>query len=91
MSNDIRVRAIATLESDGFCVTEWHDEPNVTYAAHVHARAEVRIVVEGTMSIIVAGDERRLGPGDRIDLAADVPHSARVGPNGVHYIAGTRR
>ena len=78
---------IAALEAEGLFVTEWTDEPGTVYDTHVHNTDEVRVVLEGSMSVDC--DERTidLGPGDRLDIAAGRPHSARIGPQGVRYLA----
>jgi quercetin dioxygenase-like cupin family protein len=86
-----REQAIAALRAEGLDVTEWTDEPGATYEEHSHARAEVRFVLEGTMTIVASGMGHELGPGDRIDLAPGEPHAARVGPAGVRYLAATAR
>lgn len=42
---------------------------------HVHPRQETRAqLVSGTLRFVVAGRERRLGPGDAITIPAGVPH-----------------
>ncbi|MBI5103578.1 MAG: cupin domain-containing protein [Solirubrobacterales bacterium] len=42
---------------------------------HVHPRQETRAEVRsGTLRFVVAGEERRLGPGDAITIPAGVPH-----------------
>lgn len=86
-----RAGAIAALDAEGLEVTEWHDDAGASYEEHHHPLAETRIVLDGTMTIVVSGHEHTLGPGDRIDLAPGEPHSAQVGPEGVHYLAATKR
>jgi quercetin dioxygenase-like cupin family protein len=83
-----RERLIASLEAEGFFVTEWTDEPNASYAEHVHETNEVRVVLEGSMTITTAGRTIDLAAGDRLDVAAGQPHSAVVGYGGVRYLAG---
>jgi hypothetical protein len=43
------------------------------------------------MSITVDGREHVLHSGDRVDIGPGQLHAARVGPDGVHYIAGSAR
>jgi mannose-6-phosphate isomerase-like protein (cupin superfamily) len=89
---DIDRRAtIAALEAEGLCVTEWRDDPNTSYLAHSHPYREVRVVLEGSMTIAVAERAVDLRPGDRMDLDPGQEHSAVVGAAGVRYIAGTAR
>lgn len=82
---------IAALESEGLSITEWTDDAGVAYPAHAHPYREVRIVLEGSMTMVVDGRRCVLHPGARIDLAADEVHEAAVGPDGVRYLAGTDR
>ena len=83
--------AIASLNAEGLFVTEWHDEPGASYEKHAHPHLEIRIVLEGRMTVHVGGVVYDLGPGDRIDLEPGQLHSAVVGADGVHYLAGTKR
>lgn len=91
MDDAERRRAIAELEAEGLDVTEWSDDASASYATHAHEHREVRIVLEGALTMIVDGNERELGPGDRMDLESGQEHAARVGPDGVRYLAGTQR
>lgn len=79
------------LRADGLDVTEWSDEPDAAYPEHAHRTREVRIVLDGTMTVVVGGTSHALGPGDRIDLPPGEPHSALVGPEGCSYLAGSER
>lgn len=82
-----RASWIGALEAEGLLVTEWTDEPNTVYGEHTHDSSEVRVVIEGSMSVECDGETIVLGPGDRLDIAAGRPHSARVGESGVRYLA----
>lgn len=86
-----RAQLIAALDHEGFDVTEWTDEAGATYGEHAHTHHEVRVVLAGSMTIVVDGVEHRLGPHERIDLEAGTLHSARVHESGVRYLAGSRR
>ena len=86
-----RTEAIDVLASEGLFVTEWSDDADAFYPSHVHEQREVRIVLEGTMTIRTPTAVHELGPGDRVDLAAGEQHEARVGPRGVRYLAGSAR
>jgi quercetin dioxygenase-like cupin family protein len=81
---------VAALRDEGLRVIEWTDEPGGIYPEHVHPGLEVRVVLEGSMTIWAAGETHELGPGDRFDILPSVPHGARVGPEGVRFLAGTR-
>jgi quercetin dioxygenase-like cupin family protein len=82
---------IASLEAEGLTVTEWTDDAGTSYAAHAHGRREVRVVLEGSMTIAIDGVARRLGPGERLDIEAGRLHEATIGPEGVRYLAGAVR
>ena len=86
-----RKRLIRQLREEGLDVTEWSDEPDASYPEHAHAAREVRVVLQGTMTLVVNGVTHVLGPGDRLDLAPDEAHSAVIGPGGCTYLAGSDR
>lgn len=86
-----RDEIVAQLRSEGLIVTEWHDAPGTDYPEHAHRYDEVRVVLEGGMTIVVGDTPYELGPADRIDLVAGELHSARVHATGCRYLAGTRR
>lgn len=87
--NKIRAR----LEQEGLRPTRFEMVPGDVYGDHAHPEAEIRWVVSGRMRIVVREgarpgapgvggcehyDEIILEPGDRLDLAANVVHSADV-------------
>lgn len=72
--NKIRAR----LEQEGLRPYRFEMVPGDTYGDHSHPEAEIRWVVSGRMRIRVDYEELILEPGDRLDLAANVVHSADV-------------
>lgn len=86
-----RAALIAALEAEDLLVTEWTDDPGASYAAHAHEHLEIRVVLEGSMTIVTDGTPHVLRAGDRIDLPAGREHSASVGAEGVRYLAGSDR
>lgn len=72
-------------------MTEWTDDAGAAYPAHTHPHREVRIVLEGSMTMTVDGRTCDLHAGERIDLAAGQVHEATIGPRGVRYLAGSDR
>ncbi len=82
---------VRILRAEGLFVTEWVDEPGTSYPEHSHAFREVRLILEGTLTLVVGSAEVTLQPGDRIDLEPGEAHSARTGDGGVRYLAGTAR
>ena len=91
MSDVDRNALIAALEAEDLRVTEWTDDAGTSYAPHAHEHIEVRVVLEGSMTIMADGHTHHLRPGDRIDLAPGQLHSARIGEGGVRYLAGSLR
>ena len=72
--NKIRAR----LEQEGLRPYRFELVPGDVYGDHDHPEAEIRWVVSGRMRIQVDREEIILEPGDRLDLAANVVHSADV-------------
>jgi quercetin dioxygenase-like cupin family protein len=72
--NKIRAR----LEQEGLSPYRFDMIPGDVYGDHAHPEAEIRWVVSGRMRIRVNDEEIILEPGDRLELAADVVHSADV-------------
>ena len=81
------------LTGEGLSVSEWSDPSGTVYPVHTHEFPEVRVVVRGKLRIGLpeSGEEILLGPGDRLDLPANVPHWADVGGNGpVVYLSASK-
>jgi quercetin dioxygenase-like cupin family protein len=72
--NKIRAR----LEQEGLCPYRFEMVPGDAYGDHSHPEAEIRWVVSGRMRVLIEHEELILEPGDRLDLAANVVHSADV-------------
>ncbi len=79
------------LRDDGYTtVYEWQDAPNAYYPPHAHPNETAHVVLEGEMTIIVAGKAQVFGPGDRFDVPAGSEHAARIGASGCRYLVGER-
>jgi len=72
--NKVRAR----LEQEGLSPSRFEMMPGDEYGDHAHPNAEIRWVVSGRMRVFVDREELTLEPGDRLDLAANVLHSADV-------------
>jgi quercetin dioxygenase-like cupin family protein len=72
--NKVRAR----LEQEGLRPYRFEMIPGDEYGDHAHPDAEIRWVVSGRMRVVVGHEELILEPGDRLDLAANVVHSADV-------------
>ena len=56
--------------------------PGAVMPDHNHPHEQLGYVVEGTMVLNLAGDERTLQPGDAYAIPGGVTHRAVGGPNG---------
>ncbi len=72
--NKIRAR----LEQEGLSPYRFDMTPGDVYGDHAHPDAEICWVVSGRMRICIGDEEIILEPGDRLDLSANVVHSADV-------------
>lgn len=57
-------------------------EPGAVMPDHHHPHEQLGYVVEGSMVLNIAGDERNLQPGDAYTIPGDVVHRAVGGPAG---------
>lgn len=77
--------------SEGFDeVLERSWAPDTVLAEHAHPFAVKAIVTQGRMWLTVNGQTRELRPGDHFELARDVPHDERYGPEGTAYWVARR-
>jgi molybdopterin-guanine dinucleotide biosynthesis protein A len=65
-------------------------DPDVVLDTHSHPFAVQAQVVRGRMWLTVGGQTRDMSAGDTFELAADVPHSERYGPQGAAYWVARR-
>ena len=65
--------------------------PGAVAPIHTHPFEANALVVQGEMWLTEqGGTERRLTSGDRFNLAANVPHEERYGPQGATYWVARR-
>jgi len=81
------------MESEGLTPYAWSNGPGDRYAAHTHSYHKVIYCVQGTIRFYLPDYNAalELRPGDRLDLPAEVRHSAVVGPAGVLCLEGHRQ
>ena len=72
--NKIRAR----LEREGLSPSRFDMIPGDSFPDHSHSEAEIRWVTSGKMRVVIGNEEIILGPGDRLDLAPNIVHSADV-------------
>ena len=58
-------------------------EPGAIVAEHSHANEQLGVVVEGSVSLTVAGETRQLEVGDAYLVPSDLPHNGVAGAEGV--------
>ena len=79
------------LRSQGFAHTYvWQDGPNARYADHTHPTETAHIILEGELTLIMDGQSKTYGAGERCDVPAGAVHSARMGPAGCRYLIGEK-
>jgi hypothetical protein len=76
---------VARLAADGLDAHAWSNGPGDRYGLHEHGFDKVLVAAVGsiTFSLPALGRSVELVAGDRLDLPADTPHGALVGPAGV--------
>ncbi|ADO45554.1 Cupin 2 conserved barrel domain protein [Hydrogenobacter thermophilus TK-6] len=68
----------------------WEDAPGTYYGWHTHAEDEVRMVLEGSITIGTEEKVYHLKPGDILEVPAGTRHWAKT-EEGVKYLCGTRK
>ena len=81
----------AAARAEGFDeVLERNWEPHTVIASHTHSFAVKAVLVAGEMWLTVGERVQHLLPGDRFELAKDVPHDERYGEEGAVYWVARR-
>lgn len=81
----------AQLEREGFGHTYvWEDGPGAEYPDHTHRMETAHIILNGEMTLTMAGETRTYRAGERCDVPAGAVHAARMGPRGCRYLIGER-
>lgn len=71
-------------------VLERQWKPGTVIDTHTHAFAVKALVVQGELWLTVGAGTRHLRAGDPFDLARDVPHAERYGPEGATFWVARR-
>jgi quercetin dioxygenase-like cupin family protein len=66
------------LERAGYLVARYTYDAGTTFPDHVHEVDKIDAVVSGRFRMVVAGHLAMLGPGDWVEVARGVRHSAAV-------------
>lgn len=79
------------LHSEGFSRTYiWEDRPGAAYPDHTHGVETAHIILEGEMTLTMAGRDATYRAGERCDVPAGAVHAARMGPSGCRYLIGEK-
>ena len=90
MSSDPEALAAEVFAVEGLKPRTWSNEPGYRYGEHRHPFHKVLFCVRGSITFHTLNGDIRLGPGDRLDLPPDTPHSATVGEKGVTCMEAAR-
>lgn len=75
--------APAVFAEEGLDPHRWSNVPGYFYEEHSHSYHKVLVCESGSITFHTPDGDVMLGPGNRLDLPADTPHSATVGHHGV--------
>jgi quercetin dioxygenase-like cupin family protein len=71
-----------TLHGDAITMAIVEIDPGAALPGHRHVNEQLGMVLRGSMTFRVGGEERVLGPGGMWRIPSNVPHSATAGPDG---------
>jgi len=79
------------LQREGKATAWWSDVPGARSGTEARHWPETRWVVSGYLRVRVGTETYDLGPGDRLDLPADTPHTTEViGLSTAIHLVGTK-
>jgi quercetin dioxygenase-like cupin family protein len=82
---------MAQLQSEGYSVFKWSDEPGTRYGPHSHPEDQSHWILSGELELRVGHETYKLRAGDRDFLPANTVHSASVrGSGAVTYLIGAK-
>jgi quercetin dioxygenase-like cupin family protein len=61
-------------------------DPNLQIPEHHHENEQLGFVIQGKVTMVIAGDEQELSAGGTYSIRSNVPHSARTGPEGATVV-----
>ncbi len=76
-----------TFDSEGATVTAYDFEGGAQFPLHSHAQEQVTLINEGEVELTVAGEVKRLVPGDWSVIPPRVEHGVRAGAAGAKFVA----
>lgn len=79
------------LESEGYSVFQWIDEPGTKYGPHAHDEDQSHWIISGELELRIGYESYTLSAGDRDYLPANTMHSASVPQRAaVTYLIGKK-
>jgi quercetin dioxygenase-like cupin family protein len=79
------------LSAEGFAhMYVWQDGPQAIYTDHTHDGLTAHVILDGEMTLTMAGKSQTFRAGDRCDVPAGAVHSAQMGPKGCRYLVGEK-
>lgn len=66
------------LREEGYNIYVHSHPAGMVFPEHKHTHLTVHIILSGQMAVIMDGEEYLLKSGDRLEIPADVLHSAEV-------------
>jgi quercetin dioxygenase-like cupin family protein len=57
-------------------------DPDSPLPEHEHENEQLGMILRGSMTFRIGGEEQELGPGDTWSIPSRTPHSATAGPDG---------
>ncbi|KAF6778035.1 hypothetical protein AHF37_02581 [Paragonimus kellicotti] len=82
---------LAKLKKEGCSCVDYKFQPGCTFSEHKHAEDKMDCIVSGHLWFKMFGEEIILGPGDRLEVPRNTPHSAGVhGNEQVVFVDATR-
>jgi quercetin dioxygenase-like cupin family protein len=82
---------IEMLAREGFQTTALVErEADASLENHTHAFEAKALILEGDLTLTVAGKKTRYRTGDVFHLMTNETHSERYGPDGVCYLVGRK-
>ena len=70
--------------------TSGRTAPTPATPDHTHATETAHIILDGELTLIMAGRSTTYRTGERCDVPAGAIHAARMGPAGCRYLIGEK-
>jgi uncharacterized cupin superfamily protein len=81
----------SSWQKRGFTFGSWEDFPNTLWENIVHDKDELFMLVAGEIELELAGQRKRIEPGEEIFIPAGILRSKRIlSPNGARWLFGYR-